>query len=102
MNIQAYREGGHALLKLLIDVGGGDAMVANRVKMQAEELYYCVKSAAGEDYEMNRKTELPRHKALNPASCPEDSMGGDLVEYPVVFLARLPTWYGSRSKVPAS
>ena len=58
----------------------------NTFKKSAVELYYA-KSAAGEDHKTNRKTELPRHTALHPASCPEDSMGGDLVEYPVVFLA---------------
>ena len=53
----------------------------------ARNTYDYARSAGGESYKTNRKTELPRHKALIPASCPEDSMGGDLVEYPVVFLA---------------
>ena len=52
--------------------------------------YDYARSAVGEDYKTYRKTELPRHIALNPASCPEDSLGGDLVEYPVVFLAGPP------------
>ena len=35
-----------------------------------------------------RNMELPRHNALMPSRCPEDCMGGDIVEGPVVFLAR--------------
>ena len=53
----------------------------------ARNTYDYARSAGGESYKTNRKTELPRHEAHNPASCPEDSMGGDLVEYPVVFRA---------------
>ena len=47
-----------------------------------------VKSAVGEDKKTYRNMELPRHSALMPSRCPEDSMGGDIVEGPVVFLAR--------------
>ena len=43
---------------------------------------YYVKSAGGKLHETNRNEELPRHRALTMASHPEDSRGGDLVEYP--------------------
>ena len=61
-------------------------MMITRVEMQAEELYYA-KSAVGENYKTYRNMELPRHRALMPSRCPEDCMGGDIVEGPVVFLA---------------
>ena len=73
-------------------------MLVTRAELQAEEhraaelsyeksagkLYY-VKSAAEENYKTNRNLELPQHNALMMSCHPEDSMGGDLVEYPVVF-----------------
>jgi len=95
------REGGHALLKPLKDVGGGDMMVT-RAEIQAEEhravelsnvqsavkLYYYAKSAAGKYYKTYRNEELPQHRALIMSSHPENSMGEDIVEYPVVFPSR--------------
>ena len=97
------REGGHALLQPLVPVGGGDMMATCGVKMQAEEhcaeeLYY-VMSAAGENHKTNRNMELPQHKALRKSSHPEDSMGGDLVEYPVVFSSAISTWDGNEHEV---
>jgi len=53
-------------------------------KNAAVELYYA-ESARVENKKTYRNTELPRHSALMPSRCPEDSMGGDIVEGPVVF-----------------
>merc|ERR1719318_2270916 len=112
--------GGHALFGARPDVGhqgvslphhtdGGhsptdDATAGEQFAMMdtfenaAVEPYYA-KSTGVENDKTNRNKELPRHNALSPHRCPEDSMGGDLVEGPVVLLS---TWYGSGSLDPAS
>ena len=73
-------EGGHALLKPLMFKGGGVKMVT-KIKLYAAGVF-----GGGQDArnETNRK-KLPRHNALSPSRCPEDCMGGDIVEGPVVF-----------------
>jgi len=50
----------------------------------AVEMYYA-ESAVGKNKKTYRNKKLPRHSALMPSRCPEDSMGGDIVEGPVVF-----------------
>ena len=90
--------GGHALPGAQLDEGHQEVgqphhpdvghIPTNDVEEQfaVRNTYDYARSTAGEDYKM----EQPRHIALNPASCPEDSLGGDLVEYLVVFLAGPP------------
>ena len=58
----------------------------NTYENAAVELCYA-ESATVENDKMYRNMELLRHSALMPSRCPEDSMGGDIVEGPVVFLA---------------
>ena len=50
----------------------------------AVELCYA-ESAVVKNKKTYRNMELPRHSALMPSRCPEDSMGGNIVEGPVVF-----------------
>ena len=80
------REGGHALLKPPIYVVVGD-MVVTWVKGNTDVYIhtFSVLAAAATDYvkfiameknKMSLYSELPRHQALSPSSCPEDSMGG--------------------------
>jgi len=90
-------EGGHALLKPLIFVGGGNNHTFSVPAAAAATRY--VQSAAVENYKTNRNLELPQHNALIMSGHPEDSMGGDLVEYPVVFPSSNPTRYGNRNEV---
>ena len=66
-----------------------------RALEQAARRNYYAKSAVGKLYKTDRNEELPRHRALTMSGHPEDSMGGDLVEYPVVFPGANPTRYGS-------
>ena len=58
----------------------------NAYENAAVELYYA-ESAVVKNDKTYRNRELPQQNALKPSRCPEDSMGGDIVEGPVVFLA---------------
>ena len=108
--------GGHALTGARPDDGGHQGsshphhpdgghipanyavMVKRRAEKQAARRNYYVKSAVGKQYKTNRNEELPRHRALIMTSHLEDSKGGDLVEYPVVFPSSNPARYGRSTR----
>ncbi len=58
----------------------------NAYENAAVKLYYA-ESAVVKNDKTYRNMELPRHNALTPSRCPEDCIGGDIVEGPVVFIA---------------
>ena len=73
----------------------------NAYENAAVELYYAESSSGENDKKTYRNMELPQHSALMPSRCPEDSMGGDIVEGPVVFPSRASprgTEAGARSR----
>ena len=72
--------------------------VKKRAEEQAAMRNYYVKSTAGKQYKTTRNMELPRHRALITLRCPEDSMGGDIVEGPVVFSLKSTTRYGRSTR----
>ena len=69
----------------------------NTYEKSAVELYD-VKTTVGKKYKTIRNEELPQHRALSQSSHPEDSMGGDIVEGPVVFPLRNTTRNGSSTR----
>lgn len=81
------------------DVGhlptNSEEIVKGRAEEQANRRNYYAKSAVGKLYKTDRYEELPRHRALTMSDHPEDSMGGDLVEYLVVFPGAAPILRGT-------
>ena len=69
----------------------------NTYEKSAVELCY-VKTAVRKQYERIRNEELLQHRALSKSRHPEDSMGGDIVEGPVVFPLWNTTRYGSSTR----
>ncbi len=80
------------------DVTAGEKFAMMDTYENAAVGLYYGKSAGVENDKTNRNKELPRHNALSPHRCPEDSMGGDLVEYPVVFPSSSTTRYGTSTR----